>query len=309
MKPEDIATQLKMTEEDKAAFLAVAGKYPIDTVVVDKAQFSKVKSDFDKADSLVTGWETWKAENWDKEHSMTHAQWAAVQENETLLGKVAAIEAGAYVPPIGDNMTFEEVEAQLLAKGYVKKDDVNGLVAAAKGEVASTIDGKLNMQNLSQEFFFTRASTIPMKYRDEFGSIGGFDMEAFMRHVMSGDGRFLKDPADPTGKTMVKNFDLAYEEFVAPKRLQVERANLDKEKLEVTALKTELETRKTTTPMSPTDDGRGGSVPPPFQRQIQGLDKDDVKLGGDAPFGSGSIAAQAWDLYKKGELPGVGKPN
>jgi hypothetical protein len=161
---------------------------------------------------------------------------------------------------------------------------------------------------LSQEFFFTRAATIPMKYAKEFGSVDDFDMQAFMQHVMSGGGRFIKDPADPTGKTLVKNFDAAYNDFVAGKRLQVERANLDKEKQEVTALKTELETRKTTV-ASPTDDGKGGA-PPPFQRMIQGVDEKDLKLGGDAPFGSGSISAQAWALYQKGELPGVGsKPN
>jgi hypothetical protein len=299
MKPEDIAALLKMSDEDKAAFLAVAGKYPLDTVVVPKSQFTDTAAKFAEADKLVKQWDTWKKDNWDADHGMTKQQWAAAEEVDTLRTKVTELEAGTYVPS-GDNMNFADVEKELTAKGYLTKDTATGLLTAVKTE----LEGKLGASQVGNEFFFNRMLTLPQKYAKEFGAVDDFDPEAFMRFVASDINRFTKDAE---GKP-VKDFSVAYNEFVAGKRLQVERAKLDQEKQEVTALKTELETRKTAIPQSPTDDGRTG-VPPPFQRRIQGTDQADPKLAEGAPFGSGALAAQAFALYQKGELPGVSKPN
>jgi hypothetical protein len=304
---EALAKQLNMAEEDRSTFLAVTAKYPLGNVVTLKSDFDRAQAAFENADSFVKKWEDFRTRDWDEEHGMTKQQWQAEQEVATLRGKVASMEAGTYVPT-GDPMDFAELEKELIAKGYLKKDDVTGLVKSAKDEVVSTVDGKLNQQSLNQEFFFTRAASIPLKYMKEFGS-DDFDMDGFMKFVVSNGVRYLVDPSDPTGKTPVKNFTAAYNDFVAPKRSEVKAA-------ELAAKEAELKTReeavnaKTTSAASPTDDGRGASVPP-FQRKIQGLDATDAPpdLAGDAPLGSGVLGARMMEMYRRGELKIPGKAN
>lgn len=293
-----------MSDEDKTAFLAVTQKYPVANVMVPKVDFERANADYLEADSYVKKWEQYKTESWDDEHGMPKAQWEVEQKLVELSAKNAALETGTYVPP-GAGMEFSDVEKFINEKGYVTKADLAGL--AKKEDVDSTLNAKLNQQGLNTEFFFTRSATVPLKYMKEFGSTDGFDMADFMALVVNGGNRYLKDPADPTGNTPVKNFDAAYDAYVSVKRLDAQREALEKERAAIAKEREDLTVQRTAPP-SPTDDGRGGVIPP-FQRRIQGMDKGDPTLGGDAPFGSGVLAQQIAESYRKGELPLPGKVN
>lgn len=284
---ETLAAKLGMTDEDREVILTVAGKYSLDDAVVDK-------KDFEAASQKLQAWEAWKDTAWDPEHQMTRAQWASEQTIAQLQSKLAS-----GIP--GGNMTFEELENHLKTNGYVRKDALDGI----KAEVSTTIAKTVDQNNMGNEFVFTRATPMLLRYSKEFGT-DDFDLEAFVQFALAGGDRYIKDPA--TGQP-VKRFDAAYDAFVAEKRMALKQAELEKRSAELKEQEAALETRRTQV-SSPTDDGRGGTTAMPrFKRHILGLDKDETPVGGDAPLGSGVTAAQAWELYKQGELQGVNKPN
>lgn len=272
-----------IAEEDKAALLALAQKYPdLDKAVAPRPALAALETKYTQANGLLSEWEGWKKNYWDSEHKMTKAQWDAEQKLAQTQARVAMMEAGGYTG--GEEVDFAKVDEYLKSNGYVKADAIKDLAKQAD------VEAKLNMHGANMEHIFVNTANLPLRYQQEFGK-AEFDMNGFIRFAL----------ADPTGGR-VNDMNKAFDEFVAPKRLEVERHKLDEDRKALDTQRQELETRKAAGP-NPSDTSQAATVIPPFQREVQGLaPADEKKLAEGAPLGSGVLGAQLWEQYKSGSL-------
>ena len=170
---DDIILKTTVTDEaDRVALQALATKYPALRTDVD-----------DKADGLDK-WHKWKADNWDGSLGTTRQHAATVTELEAARLRIQAMEAAG----IGGDMKFEDIERELTAKGYVRKDD---LEAAADPMVVQ----RVNRSAAGIEQFYMATSTIPVEHYKEFGNIDPTLMPNLVKAY--GEERKLNPNADP----------------------------------------------------------------------------------------------------------------
>jgi len=285
-----LVNRVKVAAEDLEALTPILAKYPqLDEVIADAQEVAVVQSQLTETNKRLAAWndpkDGWLAKAWDPEHGMTKAQYEAEQRAIRAEAKVAEMAAGGG---IGEGtMTFEEIDAHLKTQGYVKASDVGGL---AKTDDVKAVKTQLDNQGANYEYLYTKTAHLPLKAMKEFGDVD----DAFL------PGLFQLMTSDPTGE-LLKDPNKAYEQYVAPKRLEVERKKLETDRAALAAERTELETKKTQVP-SPTDDQGGGNVAPYQVREDHPGDNPIDKMMGDAKFGTGQLGRQLAAAYKAGDL-------
>jgi hypothetical protein len=285
----DILTaKVKVAPEDLEAITAITAKYPdLDSHIADAQEVQVIQSQLTDTKTKLAKWndpkDGWLATAWDAEHQMTKAQWAAEQRAAQAEAKVAEMAATGGFSGDG-TMTFEEIDAHLKTQGYVKAGDV------AKADDLKAIGTKLDTQGANYEYLYTRTAHLPMRAAKEFGDVDGKFLPGVFQVML----------ADPTGE-LLKDPDKAYDQYVAPMRLEAERKKLDIERAALATERTELETKKTHVP-SPTDDQGGGNVAPYQMREDHPGENPIDKMNGDAKFGSGQLSRNLAAAYKAGDL-------
>jgi hypothetical protein len=180
---DDILAKTAVTDEtDRAALVSLAEKYPA------------LRTSVDTTAANLDLWHAWKRDHWDETSQMTVEAKAAVTEAERAKLRVQALEAAGLG---GGDMTFEQIEADLKAKGYVRKDD---LVAAADPMVVQ----RVNQSAANIEHFYRKTFTLPAEYMKEFGDAPPQDL---MDKMLADYGQNVKlnpqyDPRDSYNKTV-----------------------------------------------------------------------------------------------------------
>jgi len=313
----EVLSELKVPSEEFGTLTIqqTLEKYPkLDEAVLRQDEFSRQmeshRRQIAERDEKITDWDarlkTWEnyfnaAGGWDPEAGMTKREAQAIASISQRDARIRELEAGQ-----GADMTFEQVEEQLKKKGYISRDDLKavlpdsvfGMEADGKTpKFVKALEDRVNKQGLAFEYMFGKGAEVLAKYQKEFeGEIP--NMQEFLRFAQENDDR-LKDI---TGK--------AYEEWVAPKRLAVEKAKLeaDRKKLEDDRKAAEA----AATHRSPTDQGQGGNAQP-MSKFAERLLRDRANKPEDStveaamktPLGSGFDAQVAADiLEKEGTLVG-----
>lgn len=289
-----LTTRLKVAAEDMEALAPILAKYPqLEESVVDAQEFQVVKSSLTDTQKKLAAWndpkDGWLAKAWDAEHGMTTAQYAAEQRAATLAAKVAEMEAGGGISGDGTMPTFEEIEAHMKAKGFINASDPEALKAAGLAKAAD-FEQKLANQGGNYEYLYVKTAPLMMKYMKEFGDVPDDFMQNLFAVITSdATGEFMKDPSK------------AYEQSVAPKRLEAERTKLAADRAAFETQKADLEAKKNQV-TSPTDTEGAGSVAP-YQMREDNPDNNPIdKVLNGAKFGTGQLARNLAAAYKNGEL-------
>ncbi len=297
-----MSTLQGIQDEDKQALATLAAKYPdLDMAIVPRTEFEAERQRREKAQKDYDAWDKWAygtkdpatgarvGGEWDDTHKMTKTQLKAEQNLVAERGRLAELQAG-YIPG-GDEVNFDEIRAKLDGLGYVKADTLTGF--AKKDELKTTLDSGLNNLAANQEFLYTRSNHYSAEYRDEFKG-ERFPMDKFLSHVTANGVRYFRK-ADGT---LVDNFDDAYNDFVQGKRQELKMKELDQRAAEIKRQEEELAARKIAP--NPTDSNiNDGGIIPPFQAQIEGLNKEP-RLAEGIPLGSGVLGAQIAEKYMAG---------
>ena len=188
---DEILVKTAVTDEaDRAALLALTEKNPT------------LKTLIDKRSQDAEAWEEWKRQHWNDELKMTNETAAAVREAELAKLRVAALEAAG----LGGDMKFEDIEKELTAKGYVRKDD---LASVADPSIVN----RVNQSAAGIERFYTATSTLPVEYFQEFGKVNPALMTDLVKKY--GEEVKLNPAADPRA---------IYDRMVAPQREEIRAA-------------------------------------------------------------------------------------
>jgi hypothetical protein len=126
------------------------------------------------------------------------------REKELEAALATANESLATAVVGSNDMTFEQIEAQLKSKGYVSKSDVDAQIAAAKTEFTQT----LSRQDAGAFRLAGEAAKYANKHQSEFGE--DIDMAKFTSQVASSLNPALPD----------MGVSSAYDNFVASKRTE-----------------------------------------------------------------------------------------
>ena len=192
----------KATAED----LAIIQKYP-DL----RTSFEHLETEHAKATGRLTAWDGWAAENFviidpEKRIGKTKQQIAAEQAREAAEARVLELEA---LPRGESDMTFEEIEAQFRAKGYVPATEIDRRVeeklkAVPVGVTPDRVQEELNKLAGGFQVIYGKTAPLVRRHFDEFAE--DLDMASFLK--FAGD-RGMKSPED---------IDLHYKSFVLDKR-------------------------------------------------------------------------------------------
>lgn len=285
----DILTaKVKVAPEDLEAITAITAKYPdLDSHIADAQEVQLVSGKLADTENRLKAWtdpkDGWLAKAWDPEHQMTKAQWAAEQRAAQAEAKVAEMAATGGFSGEG-TMTFDEIDAHLKTQGYVKAGDV------AKADDLKAFGTKLDTQGANYEYLYTRTAHLPMRAAKEFGDVDGKFLPGVFQVML----------ADPTGE-LLKDPDKAYDQYVAPMRLENERKKLEADRAALATERTEMEAKRNQVP-SPTDTEGAGSVAPYQMREDHPGDNAIDKMNGEAKFGSGQLSRNLAAAYKAGDL-------
>jgi hypothetical protein len=309
---EEILAEINdIVAEDRAALVSLAAKYPdLDKAVLRQKEFKRQSDAFNRdkskleetktaLESQLAGWNRWRDENWQtdptdptkgwtKSEQAARAELAAVNEKLKTLG--AQPGTGNNNMPM-DETALAELKTFLATEGYVKKDSL-ATEFAPKGAFegfTQRVDQTLGGFNA----IYRETAHLPLKFQREFGDLNeDFKIGPFVDFVTANPDR-------------VKDIDKAYEEYVAPKRQQLEfkkqEAKLAADKAAFEAEKAALAARQAAAP-NPTD---GGSGEPEaighFQARLsKPPERPEDKIV--APLGSGISAQMAAEALRKGEL-------
>lgn len=295
----EILTTIRGIEDaDRESLKALAAKYPdLDKVVARKTDLdtattraAELQSELDAAAIKVSGWETWREQNWvpgeNGTDGMTKGHKAALNELQVAKYRLTQLDAG-LVP--GGDMTFDEIAKQLDTAGYAKKTDLATL--AAKDDLKPLEQRVANQQSYFENFYRNTAH-LPVKFDRLLGRElnEDFDMAGFIQFCTTGDDATVKDRLTNTGK--------AFDDFIAPKKQALEfkqkqdKLTADQAKLE--ADRTALETARTSAP-NPSDGGSGPAAGMGhFQKRImEGPPKAGDAAVDNLPLGKGLIARAA----------------
>lgn len=190
-------------ETDRTAALALATKYPGFRTMVDET------------DEKLRAWETWKDSAWDLAAKKPKDQVRVETELDQARARIQQMEStGGF----GADMTFEEIETQLKAKGYMNKDQVAALAMPVATSEVNRMAGNI-------EQFYKRTLTLPVEHFQEFGV--QLDTDALLE-------AYAKSPGgDPR---------IVYAQLVTPLREEKRKvADLKKEEEHQAALKTARE--------------------------------------------------------------------
>lgn len=185
---DDIIVKTAVTDEaDRTALLALTEKNPA------------LKNLIDKRSQDAEAWEEWKRNNWNEDLKMTNETAAAVRDAEAAKLRVAALEAAG----MGGDMKFEDIEKELAAKGYIRKDDLASVADP-------TIVNRVNQSAAGIERFYTATSTLPVEYFQEFGKVNPALMTDLVKKY--GEEVRVNPAADPRA---------IYDRMVAPQREEI----------------------------------------------------------------------------------------
>jgi hypothetical protein len=167
---------------------AVLDKYPQLKQSVDGIEAQA--RDFDQR---LKSWEQWRASNWDENANATRRE-------VELQAELAAARAGGGggVDDWDKSTSFADMAKDLEKQGFVRADTVN-----------KTITENLDRLALGFEEVYKRTVGLPFKHAKEFGPDAELDMGAVLDHMRKNN---IHDPQK------------AYEDFVAPKRAEAQKA-------------------------------------------------------------------------------------
>lgn len=269
---DDFVVKTGITDEaDRKIALDLATKYPTFRTLVDET------------DTKLREWETWKTNAWDATAGKSKDQVRVETELDQARARIAQIEAGGGYG--GVDMTFDEVEAQLKAKGYVPKDQIADLAKPVATSEVNRMAGNI-------EQFYKRTLTLPVEHYQEFGT--HMDADKLLELYAKGPG------GDPR---------LTYDQMVAPLREEKRKAaDAKREEDHQAALKAAREEGERAgrqavamgagQPGMPSD--QTGATPSNLghmqRSQAERLKAGSEASGGDRPLGSGVSANEglAW---------------
>jgi len=222
-------------------------------------------------------WRNWRRDHWDPEERATKRELRTRAEVQALKEENARLQGQVLLE--GEEMNFDQLEKWsdefAVKRGYVTKTDIDKKEQELKEFVAG-----------GQNWLARAATHVPylnQKHDKEFGE--PFDPDTFLTDAVN-KGRFND----------LKEY---YEEWVAPKRSEKQKAVSSKEVEEAKAeadkqRKRADEAESRANGVSTPTDGEGSSMAP-FQRQYLGLDKKPEGSSGapEVPLGEGAIASYA----------------
>jgi len=170
-----------------AADKAVLDKYPQLKQSVDN-----VEAQARDYDQRLKSWEQWRASNWDENANATR------REVELQAELAAAKAAGGGGVDDWNKGGFADIVKDIEKQGFVKADVVN-----------KTITDQLDRLALGFEEVYKRTVSLPWKHAKEFGPDAELDMGAVLDHMRKNN---IHDPQK------------AYEDYVAPKRAEAQKA-------------------------------------------------------------------------------------
>ncbi len=185
---DDIILKTAITDEaDRATLQALVEKNPTLRTAID-----------DPAEKLDT-WHKWKADNWNEEAGTVRQHVATISELAAAKNRIEALERAGIG---GEVFKFEDIEADLTKRGYVKKDELDPMVV-----------GRVNQSAAGIERFYIDTGSIPVEHFQEFGKVD----PALMSNIVKQYAEEIKtNPnADPRA---------IYNRMVEPERIKIREA-------------------------------------------------------------------------------------
>jgi hypothetical protein len=295
---------------DLATFQGLATKYPdLDKKLVSASDLrdvskerAKLQSKLDEKQAEVDTWNSWRDKNWIPDAEMTVGEKQAREELNVLQSRLADTNSGRT--PSGDNRVaiepgdFESLKTQLTAAGYVTKAELDGITS--KLPVVESALGRHDQVMAGFERMYRETAHLPFQYHNDIGAKLGkpFSMGAFIDYATATPER-------------TKDLGKAYEEFIAPDKaaldLKVKGDELAAGQAKLEADRAALESKRTS---APGPDDTGGGAPQSmgfFERRLRHPSEANGKSATDGQkLGTGTTAAIAAELYRKGELVPAG---
>ena len=187
---------------------AVLNKYPdlkryAEEHQVFATELNTLRPKFKEADTKLSEWEQWKADNWDQDAGTTKTEKAMAEMYRAEAARAAALEAAS-----GADMTFEEILGNLQQKGFATKADIEQVITEKTKTLATKEDTTKVGENLDRamQFVYAKSYNLGRRHEKEFGE--ELDMAAVLTYM--GTNRI----ADP---------ELAYSQMIAPKREELRK--------------------------------------------------------------------------------------
>lgn len=289
---------------DLATLQGLATKYPdLDKKLVSADDLKEVSKERTKLQSKLTevqeeigAWNKWRDKNWVPDAEMTVGEKQAREEQQALQTRLTELNAGRS--PGGEirvePQDFETLKGQLTAAGFATKAEIDGINAKLPA-----VEGKLGQHDQVMAGFermYRETAHLPFQYHQDIGGKLNkpFKMGEFIDFATASPER-------------AKDLGKAYEDFIAPDKmaleLKVKGDELAAGQAKLAADQAALEAKRTSAP-GPSDDGSGAPQSMGFfERRLRHPSEANGKSATDGQkLGTGTTAAIAAELYRKGEL-------
>jgi len=292
---DDVLAEQVTDSTDREVLAGYAKKYPgLEKAVLAQREFSRRMNELTAKEieykqdrEQLTAWEAWRDQHWDGESKMTKAQKAAYDRLNAAEARVAELMASQGT---GNEMTFDEIQQNLVREGYVKKGDIEQFAKQLNLVDSNGLTTGLQNQAKAFEHIYVKATPFIRKFEREFNE--DMDFEAFYKTIATPEA--------------IADIPAAYEKFIAPKRAELQ---VKKAQQQVEELNKQIEEKKTVANSAgqPTDNGA------PVMGHMQKAAMERAK-GGDpaasldkitAPLGSGALASAIAADYAKQSAGGT----
>jgi hypothetical protein len=261
-------------------------------------KYPQLKTAVEDLETKNTNWNQWATENYDFQSNATKAEVELRSQLESETQRALALEQQVGT---GDDMTFEQIEADLNRRGYIKKADVDSAIAPHLKAVEDKANTAVNQTAVGMQFLYTKVTPMVIDHSREFPN-ETLDLDKFFKHMED-----TKSYGNPKA---------AYDAFVAPQREAARQkaaealATKHKEELESATKAAEEKGRKEALEQSgmsrlPVDQrGPSEGMSPNQSRIIAAAKKEDGSfvVPKEAELGDGSLAVIGAEMLRAGKL-------
>lgn len=293
---EDLIKQIE-DETDRAQVAGLATKYSFLKEHVEAGEIAgpvmerlRAMPGVDPSKELaeVSDWVKWRQNDWNSNKPVFNA--AAKAAHLELTARIAELEGKGET-----EMNLDEVKAALVADGYMKKDDLKGVITQQDLQSALFAQGK------AQQKMFASLTPMSVKHFNEFKEEIPYDkifayMEENQRFDTATKTLVYPDPKD------------AYAAIVAPRVSELKAAEI---KAQIEAAKAEgikegrLAASQAVTGQGMPVDSTGGKGTP-FMQRIHERRAEMAASGGSGRLGSGAAAAEGLAAYQRKQMGAAG---